>query len=270
MSIAHVQGNINTTSAVGLNSIAVTGSAVGSANCIAGIVTCWDVSGDALTSITDDKGNSYTVLDKIDDTNGQYNYSFVLGNITNGPATVTANFNTSVQFRGIIWDEYSGIAALANPTDGHGVNLQSFPAPSTTDGIVSPSITTTANGDLIYGGTVNAFNATQAAAGTGYTLREQAGTAPMSSEDKVQTTAGSVTATFTESSSPGSQSTFIIALKALGAGGGPVLRARSSLHAVDGGFVRMEQARGALHPIDDGFVAHKGIWRRRNLIRRAA
>ena len=65
-------------------------------------------------------------------------------------------------------------------------------------------MTTTANGEYIFGAVhVNDTVTSTVSAGSGYTLREQntggADTPPGASEDQIQTTAGTIAATFTQS-----------------------------------------------------------------------
>ncbi|MGZ4849799.1 MAG: beta strand repeat-containing protein, partial [Candidatus Bathyarchaeia archaeon] len=209
--ITWVQGHILNNQ--GGLTLPLTGSVIQSGSTVVGAVTV--AVSQTLVSVTDDKGNSYTIFDHTTDSRGQENYAFILGNITNGPSTITATFtSSSAGFTGLIWDEYSGVAALTDPRDGHVVNLQQNPITVATDAITSTPITTTINGDLIWGATINSNNSDSPVAGTGFTSRERDGTgAPMNSEDMVQTTAGSVAATFTPPTINGSQTTFVVALK---------------------------------------------------------
>ena len=239
MAITHVQtAGLGPGGASG-TSVAATGSVVGSGNTVVGSVTC--AAGFFLQSVTDDKSNTYTILDHISDPSGQENYTFYLGNITNGPTTITATFNGNVNFRGILWDEYAGVVALANPLDGHAANLQN-PGPGTaTDAVTSTSITTKVNGDLIWGATVNSNSFNNATTGTGFTPRGAlvntgSLTVPQNTEDRLQATAGAVAATFTDTASFGTWSTFIIALKAAAGGGGTLALRTATLGA---GFGRV-------------------------------
>jgi hypothetical protein len=121
-------------------------------------------------------------------------------------------------------DEFSGIAALANPLDGHASNDQVFTQNQTTNAITSTAFTPTQSGDLIYGGTVNSNNNDQATAGTGFTFAGNdsagAGTVPVITEFLVQGTAASIAATFTDTTGSDSWSTFVMAFKAAAGGGG--------------------------------------------------
>lgn len=218
MAFTHIQGAHAGTGNTGGSTIAATGSAVGSGNTVVGIVTWAGATTTTLSSVKDNQSNTYTVKDTVPDTsNDQAQASFVLGNITNGPVTITATFSNSTVFRTIIWDEYSGAAALSDPTDGHTGQLQ--PTPGTgTDAVKSGNITTTVNGDLIYGGTIDTSAATLASSGTGFTSRtsDTVGAACIT-EDMTQATAGLVAATFTVGTSVAC-ATFVIAVKAPSAG----------------------------------------------------
>jgi hypothetical protein len=217
MAIAHVQSKgVDSGAGSGTTQAITFSAAVGSGNLVCGIISC--AGGFVLNSVTDDKSNSYTILDHVSDPTGQENWSFYLGNITNGPTTVTANFNGTVGFRAMTVDEFSGIAALANPLDGHASNDQVFTQNQTTDAITSTAFTPTQSGDLIYGGTVNSNNNDQATAGTGFTFAGNdtagAGTVPVITEFLVQGTAASIAATFTDTTASDSWSTFVMAFKA--------------------------------------------------------
>jgi hypothetical protein len=178
--------------------------------------------GATLTSVTDDQGNTYNTSSLLDVPSSQWFAIFWLGNVTNAPTTITATFSGTNFFQAMIWDEYSGIAALTDPSDGHVGQVQASVA-ATTDAITSTGITTTVDGDLIYGATMSDSGIIPSA-GTGFTARESgnaagAGVAAMT-EDLVQTTAGSVAATFTSGTAGQPWVTFVLALKA--AGGSPV------------------------------------------------
>ncbi len=208
----HVNNN-----AVG-TSLAASGAVVGSGNAVVGSFSIDSSGGGDIVSVTDDKGNTYTVVDNVNDaTNVQRFCSFVLGNITNGPATITVG-STSKSFRTVTWEEISGVAALSDPRDGHGGQLQTAPGTSS-NGVTSGSVTTTVNGDLIWGATCNSSDGTVPSVGSGFA----AGTgdsdgAIIVTENRTQTTAGAVAATFTAASNV-HFITLVMALKAADGGG---------------------------------------------------
>jgi hypothetical protein len=196
-SIFRVQGatsaNINTTSSTSIG--ATLSNTVGSGNAVMGAVT-WGANSAALTSVTDDKGNSYTVVNNSYDSSHVQSFAtFYRLNITNAPVTITANFGSSVAWRNIIVDEFSGIAT-SSALDGNAMNLQSTTS-NVTDMMTSTNITTTANGDLIYGVNGSTGAGTVTSVGTGYTAAAVSADTYYRAEYKVQTSAGSIAATFT-------------------------------------------------------------------------
>lgn len=215
MAITRVQGASNTASVSATSISATFGATVGNGNAV--IVYVWFSNG-GTTTISDDKSNSYTLVD----TNSVVSVrSFYLTNITNAPITVTVTFGTtqtgSNTVASIMIDEFSGIAT-SSPLDGHTINRVTFPGTGT-DAVTSGSITTTTNGDLIWGAVIDELSITNAAAaGTGFTLGTQnaAGTNGRgATEYLIQGTAGSIAATFTQTASSGGRpSTDVIAFKA--------------------------------------------------------
>jgi len=219
VAFVRVQGN-SAGNAGTAASVAVTlGAAVGSGNTVCGWVS-WGEGPTTthLTSVTDDKGNTYTISDRLGDgNNAQAGAMFFRGNITNGPTIITANFSPNQTFLQIGADEYSGALAATNPSDGHSVAAAVQTGSTATDFLSSGSFTTSVNGDLIYGVTMDTFGATLASAGTGYTQRQTNTIAvDATSEDKVQSTAGSVAATFTTSNAGGRYITLAVAIQPTG------------------------------------------------------
>lgn len=190
--IAHVQGMVGASGpSSGVTTVTATFSAaVGSGNAVVGVAIC--LGSQVLSGVTDDKGNTYTI---IDNASGAHAFStFWRGNITNGPTTITATFTASTGYPQIIMDEYSGVVSM----DGHKALYAG--TVSGTDGLSTGNFTTTKNGDVIWGAAYNAAGTTNISSGTGFTQREQdpvSGNWSLVSEDKTQTTAGSVAVTFT-------------------------------------------------------------------------
>jgi hypothetical protein len=153
---------------------------------------------------TDTQGNSYTSSMRVyDSTNDQYLATCYAPNINAGSNTVTVTFiNDSaaaqtVDLRAITINEYSGVATVS-PVDvmaGQG----GISGTIATDNITSTAGTTTQDRDLIFGAVVDtdgmSATGTTITAGTGFTKRAEANA--IATEDMVQTTAGSVAATFT-------------------------------------------------------------------------
>lgn len=219
MAIVHVQTTANGTNTGIVSTLAITfGAPVGTGNTVVGQISYAD-DGATITSIIDDKGNHYTSYDVTQDTgDGTVASQFILGNITGGPTVITLILSNVVQFLVILADEYSGVAASADPRDGHVGNYQATPGTGA-DALTSTSITTTTNGDLIYGSTcLGSGQNGPLTAGTGYTKRRDTTSDPFvaitASEDQVQGAAGSIAATFTQPNAGGTI-TFITAIKPL-------------------------------------------------------
>jgi len=213
----HVQGAQTETAGTTSSLSAAFSSAVGSGSAVVGVATWDSLGGVTLSAVTDDKGNSYRIVDTFNDTtNNQAAASFVLGNIANAPKTITAKFSVATQYVTIIVDEYSGIVAAADPRDGNAVQSQTSVA-TTADAITSGSITTSKNGDLIWGAAVNISGSQAPVAGAGFTQLESdavTSTAPTTTEQRSQTAAGAVAATFSAPSSA-THITFVVALQAV-------------------------------------------------------
>lgn len=181
------------------------GSAVSSNGTVSGFVIFDNSIPASLTSVTDDKSNTYTIVDTVTDAvNDQTIVSFYLTNISNGPITITAHFSASTDFFAMGLEEDNPGAGQTASIDGHNAALTSIPTSTTgTNNVSSGSATTTANGDLIKGFVVNSGGLTTFSAGTSpiaFTQRTHAaGDAThfgMTTEDFVQTTAGSIAVTF--------------------------------------------------------------------------
>ena len=131
-----------------------------------------DGSNISTSTVTDDKGNSYTASDYV--TVGAQNYSwltFYILNVTNAPQTITATIKvsgtpTARAFASILVDEFSGIATSA-AIDGHTVAAQVNIVAGT--GVSSGNCTTTLNGDLVYGTSVDVTGAGTITKGASFT-----------------------------------------------------------------------------------------------------
>lgn len=201
MTIAHVQSATNGASAASA-SIAATVTAIGAGNLVAGIVTWHSPTTGDFSSVTDNQGNTYTIVDRVTSAANGFNQclgTFYAANITNAPTTITANFANTPADVGIFLDEYSG--AGTTPLDGHAMQTQAAPGTGT-DACTSGNITTTVVGDLIYAGMVDVQGASGSdVAGTNFTLRvnndASNGFSFSSTEDRVQVAAGTAAGTFT-------------------------------------------------------------------------
>lgn len=144
--------------------------------------------------------------------------------IENGAAsanTITATFDASLSFSVAVnfyCHEVSGVAT-SSAVDVHAMNVQASPG-TTTDAVTSGAVTTTANGDYIFGASKDyGVTGSVVNAGTGYTSRTTGSNGAIS-ESLVQGSAGSIAATFTTDLSFSSHVSGILALKAAAAGGG--------------------------------------------------
>ena len=227
MAIAHVTGGGghigNIASAA---TLALTVQAVGTGNLVCGVVTYG--SAGTLSNVKDNAGtpNTYTLGNTVTDATDSYKATaFYLSGITGNPTIITATFAAGVTFRGIACDEYSGVATsspldIATQQDQTGIT-------GTANAITSGLASTLSDGDLIYGATVTGGVTTAVTAGTSpnaFTLRQTDRTASnefMYTEDFiVQTTHGSIAATFTGSTTGDDYATFILAFKAAAAAAG--------------------------------------------------
>jgi hypothetical protein len=107
----------------------------------------WIGSGVTISSITDDKSNSYTVEDTTAVTSNFA--SFYALNLTNGPSKITVTLSGASTFLRMVSDEFSGIATSA-ALDQHALNT--LTAVSGANSITSGNVTTAQSGELIYGG----------------------------------------------------------------------------------------------------------------------
>lgn len=188
------------------------GAAVTSGNCVTGVLNYG--ANTAVTSVTDDKGNSYNFYRVQDAGNGQDTVVFWLGNITNAPTTITVNGPSStVGFSHMELQEWSGVARISDPNDGFIGQLQTTPGASA-DACVSTSITTTADGDLII-----CFSGGSAAnvgiIGTGFTSIDNSVGASgvlQSTAWATQATHGSIQGTYTANAASGSSHAITIIL----------------------------------------------------------
>lgn len=157
MAIAWVQGKGANSGAATPTTLAVTlTSAVASGNTVCGSV-CYGTT-TTLTSVTDDKGNTYNLETGVSDTtNGQRTTGFSLSNITNGPKTITATMTSGVGATSLVADEFSGCGTGSTDqrdSSAHGAQWQTSPGTGA-NGVSSGPFTTVTNGDLLYGATSN-------------------------------------------------------------------------------------------------------------------
>lgn len=193
-----VQGKSQQNGASSSTTVAVTLTNVVGVNNSLKVSVGWaSNNGDTVTGVTDDKSNTYTLVDLARNGSSAYTWqSAYLLNAANSPQTVTATISSSRTFAIILVDEYSGVR-VSSAIDGHAINDQGSSTPAGTK-FTSGNITPTTNGDLIYGSVVNISGAGNQSADTalGYTSRIQANNV-FTTEDRIQASAAAVAATFT-------------------------------------------------------------------------
>jgi hypothetical protein len=162
----------------------------------------WTGVTQTLVSVTDTQGNSYTVVDN--PTSGSYGRAAMAYAIARASAadTVSCNFSAAGIGKSIIVHEIGGVNPSV-PLDGHKMAVRTSPGTGA-NAVTSTNITTTTSGDYVVGFTFNSSsNGADWNAGTGYVRRQDLRTASyaMASEDRIQTTAGAIAATFTATAS---------------------------------------------------------------------
>lgn len=150
--------------------------------------------------------------------------TYYLKNAPSGSTTITATFSAAPDNAWLVCHEASGVDTAA-PLDQHTTNEQ-FAVGTGTDAITVGPVTTTTNGQYIFAVAFDElFGGDHYAAGTGYSGREHQ--VDLYSEDKIQTLAGAISATFTSTVTTDSV-TAIATFKAAGGGciiGGGIMRA---------------------------------------------
>lgn len=175
---------------------------------------------DDFSSVTDNLGNTYTragshIADTVHD---QAASTYVAKVTTGGTPTITVTFVGALSYRGIMAHVESGINTTTPVNQATG-QFQSSPG-TATDGVTSGAATTTADGCRIIGFSWNTGDINNRTQGTNFTDRLTVGTGSTvagDSEDRTQTTQGSIAATFTQGAND-SALTFMVALTPAGGG----------------------------------------------------
>lgn len=222
MASAFVQSSSATASAAGTSLGASFGANVTLHSVLLAMAKVNNTGTTNVTSITDTLGNSWAKVSPstfaTDTANACVSECWICKDSAAGACTATANFNGSQNTTEIIIHEVSG-CDNTSPVDGAG-----GAAWTSTSTPTSPSVTTTFNGDYIFGAATQNSSATGTlTAGTGYTQRESFTTLiglVAASEDQIQTNAGAITTVFNNSVSSRAGTIHIVALKASGASGG--------------------------------------------------
>lgn len=153
--------NVQTT---GTTNAPVFTSVVTSGGCVT-VYIAYDSTA-TISTVADDKGNTYAVKNTITETADAIKVSqAVRGNITNAPKTITVTFTGTIANSAVSIAEWAGISAVTDPSDVFGGQMQSAAANPT-----SGNITTTVDGDLISGMAVNGSTNVAYTAGSGFTI----------------------------------------------------------------------------------------------------
>jgi hypothetical protein len=191
-SILFVQGSTGPSSLQPSNSsVAVPFSGAQAAGNLNVVAVGWGDSTSSVSSVTDTRGNTYTLAIGPTSFNGMQQSIYYAKNIAVGSNTVTVRFNQAAAYPDVRILEYSGVDTT-NPLDGKAV------ATGTGTAANSGSIATTTANELIFGAGTTGQGFT--AAGTGFANR-MINVFGNIAEDKVVSATGSYNATGTVSSS---------------------------------------------------------------------
>jgi chitodextrinase len=211
--IAYVQSNSASPNNSSLSTLSVTFSAAQTAGDFNVVAVGWGSGGGgAISSITDSKGNSYTLAVGPTLTgfgNASIYYAKNIAAATAGSNTVTVTFNGGVPFPDIRIAEYSGI----NTTSPLDVSAVATGTGTTAD---SGSATTTVANELLIGS--NWVTTGTPSAGSGYSSRQISGWDGDILEDRIVSVTGAYNATSPVSPS-GSWIMQMAAFKGAGTGG---------------------------------------------------
>lgn len=226
--VAHVQSDWDAVSGSSTTHAYNSGLTTTNGNAIV-IAVRWN-SNTVTATVADGQGNTYNSCEgPTTDNGGSIRLQvFVAHNITGGASyTPTVTYSSAVTERALAFHEVSGVAT-SSPCDDAVSQAQSAPG-GTSNAISSGNATTTTNGAYIFGATVGdsstPIDDVQTNNGTGFTLRPNAtstccGHNTIVTESQVQTSAGSIAATFTNATGTGEWVTAVVALKDAAAGGG--------------------------------------------------
>ncbi|SRR6266446_2709248 len=218
MAITFVQKAISADNGSG-TTVTVNITAGTTGNLICGSVVWNDPQ--TLTSVKDNNGVTYNIVDNTDDAgDGVSMATFYLPNISGAPTSIIATFSASAIVTRIEVQEWSGVATTT-PLDGHIAQQTSGATVS------SGNITTTVGGDLIYGSAISAISNTALTVGSGFTIRNSGQGSgfvrPMADESQIQSSAGTIAATFTSNPTTDTCIVAVMAFKAAAVTANPVV-----------------------------------------------
>lgn len=209
-----VQGNTLQNGAGSVTSAAVVlPSTVGVGHMVIAVLCSANMLTTDTITMTDDKANVYTIVFASPVINAGASFGCDLGyflNATNGPKTITASNSNARTFLSVVAEEWSNVLTSA-AVDGTPASASQNSAGTGANAIKTANVTTTANGDLVWGFSVS-INSTGLSVGTGFTAH-QAVTSTYYTESLIQGAAGAIPATFTATSGTDNNITFTIAFK---------------------------------------------------------
>jgi hypothetical protein len=207
----HVQGCQTNNGATSSATIVCTfGAVVGGGD----LVTLFVGLGNPATvaSASDDKGDTCTVVDSQAPV-GYTTTSLYCANVTAGARTFTVTASAVNQFMLVLGDEYSNVAAIS-PIDAHAKNYQANPGTGL-NAVTTGSVQTTANGDLIVGGTFAVAQPGSITAGSGFVQQAFVSNLAMA-ESAAQPAAGATAATWTNGNASSGFQSHLLALSPAG------------------------------------------------------
>lgn len=226
---AHVQSTINTPNAAAAGTVAQAfASDVTSGSLLVATVSWYSAGGETITGAADGKSQTWVKAGStrtVSSVGGNWSvevWYFANAAATSGAGerTVTATFSAATAtYRGIAIGEYSGIAT-SSPLDQTTGKAQ-VDVGTTTDATTSDPVTTTANNELIYSGSLVAQISGAQAGGTSFTRRTSATDGAFSylaTEDRNLASAGSVAGTWTAAGAGDDAATIVATFKEPGAG----------------------------------------------------
>jgi hypothetical protein len=208
---AHVQSPTAATAFSGTSINLAYGSNVTAGN----LLVCHVYANHGISSVADSLTQTFTAAVNLTDGSTYSVATFYYANTAGGADTVTVTFAGAITYASLQCSEYSGVQT-SSPLDQTTSNNQTDPGTGT-DAVTSGNVTTTTDGQLIVGfSTALVVGAGTLSAGTNYTARTNVFGDTLC-EDRVQTSAGSIAATFTNSLSTADFITLISTYKAASA-----------------------------------------------------
>lgn len=197
----HTVNGTSATTACTLTSAVVTGDVV--------TIFANGVNVGTTATAADDKSDSCTAVDTnvLSNSSANHAFSFVCAGLTSGAQTFTVTWGATGSSEQIVADDYQNVKATS-PLDVHAAQGQASPG-NGTNAVTSGSATSTAAGELVVG----VMAADAANLGTGFSQAQAQVSGWFQDEYLVQSSAGSVAATFTATNTPSWTVTIMMVLK---------------------------------------------------------